>query len=285
MGYLKMVIFAKSIKSLTMIKKIILILSFVSLFVHAGCTSFDKISTDIQQAAYDSDKRLEVLNGKYTAAPPDVIEVVISDNPELSTRSIIRPDGNIFIPLIGDIYIEGLNPLEIRKKVHKLLGRYMRDLPEEAISVQILGYHSKKVYVSSYGQGTVAIPFTGDLTVLDAITRTGLLVSTSNEKRVRVIRGERDPAKNPQRLFVNLNDIIKKGRLEKNIVLRANDIIYIPPTILGRIGYKFSDLLFPVRPIERLGGTARGLEYNALGFGGTRIGTTEARGRGGSRSR
>ncbi|MFQ5963581.1 MAG: polysaccharide biosynthesis/export family protein [Candidatus Scalinduaceae bacterium] len=264
-----------------MIKKIFLLLSLMGIFLHAGCTSFDKLSTDLYQASYDSENRLEMLNGKYTVAPPDVIEVVVSDNPELTTRSIIRPDGNTFIPLVGDVYVEGLTPLEVRSKVHALLGRYLKGLPEESISVQILGFHSKKVYVNSYGLGMVTVPFSGELTVLDAITQTGLLTSTSNEKKITVIRAERDPAKNPQRLVLNLNDIIKKGRTEKNIVLKANDIIYIPPTILARIGFAFQDLLFPVRPIERLGGTAASLEYNTLGFGGTRIGTTEARGRGG----
>ena len=278
MGYLKMVIFAKSIKSLTMIKKITLFLLFVSLFVHAGCTSFDKIST---QPAYDSENRLEVLNGKYKLSPPDVIEIVVSDNPELSTRSIIRPDGNTFIPLIGDIYVEGLTSLETRKKVHQLLGRYLKGLPEESISVQILGFNSKRVYVYGYGSGMVALPFTGDLTVLDAVTQSGFLVSYANEKKIKVIRGESDPGKKPQSLVLNMNDIVKKGRTENNIILRPNDVVYIPPTILGRIGLAIQDVLFPTQPLQQLGGVAASAEYNALGFGATRVGTTDRGRRGG----
>ena len=268
MGYLKMLIFVKSIKRSTMIKKIILLLSFVSLFVHAGCGSFDKISTDMYQAAYESENRLEVINGKYKLAPPDVVEIVVSDNPELTTRSIIRPDGNTFIPLIGDIYVEGLTPLEVRKKVHQLLGRYLKGLPEESIAIQILGFNSKRVYVYGYGTGMRTVPFTGDLTVLDAITQSGLLMSYSNEKKIKVVRGERDPAKKSQRLVLNLNDIIKKGRNENNIILRPDDVIYIPPTILGRIGLAVQDVLFPVQPIGQVGGTVSQAEYNALGFGG-----------------
>ncbi len=281
MGYLKMQIFVKSVKRAALIKKIILLLSFVSLFVHAGCTSFDKISTDLMQAAYESENRLEVINGKYKLSPPDVIEIVVSDNPELTTRSLIRPDGNTFIPLIGDVYVEGLTPLEVRKKVHQLLGRYMKGLPEESISVQILGFNSKVVYVYAYGTGMVAIPFTGDLTALDAITQSALLTSWSNQKKIKIIRGERDPDKKPQRLAFNLNDVVKKGRTENNIVLRPDDVIYIPATIRGRIGLAIQDVLFPTQPLQQLGGVAAGAEYNALGFGGTRIGTTDRGRRGG----
>jgi polysaccharide export outer membrane protein len=267
--------FVKSIKSLALIKKIILLLSFVSLFVHAGCTSFDKISTDVHQAAYESENRLEVINGKYKLSPPDVIEVVVGDNPELTTRSIIRPDGNIFIPLLGDVYVEGLSSSQVQKKLHKLFGRYIKELPEESISIQVLGFHSKKVYVQSYGTGLVTIPFTGDLTVLDAITQSALLTSTSNEKKISIIRGQRDSTKNPQRLVLNLNDIVKKGKMEKNIVLKPNDIVYIPPTILGRIGLAVQDVLFPVQPAQQIGVAAQRAQYNALGFGGPRLGTTD----------
>jgi protein involved in polysaccharide export with SLBB domain len=272
MGYLKMVIFVRSANCAAMIKKTILLLLFVSLFAHAGCTSFDKIST---QPAYDSENRLEVINGKYKVSPPDVIEIVVSDNPELTTRSIIRPDGNTFIPLIGDIYVEGLTPLEVRKKVHQLLGRYMKGLPEESISVQVLGFNSKRVYVYGYGTGMRTVPFTGDLTVLDAVTQSGILTSYSNKRKISVIRGKHDPAKKPQRLVLNLNDIVKKGRRENNIVLRPNDVVYIPPTVLGRIGLALQDLLFPTAPLQTLGTTAASAEYNALGFGATRIGTTD----------
>jgi hypothetical protein len=112
------------------------------------------------------------------------------------------------------------------------------------------------------------VPFTGDLTVLDAITQSGLLMSYSNEKKIKVVRGERDPAKKSQRLVLNLNDIIKKGRNENNIILRPDDVIYIPPTILGRIGLAVQDVLFPVQPIGQVGTTVESAEYNALGFGG-----------------
>lgn len=277
MGYLKMVIFVRTVNCAVMIKKTFLFLMFVSLFVHTGCTSFDKIST---QPAYESKNRLELINGKYKVAPPDVIEIVVSDNPELTTRSIIRPDGNTFIPLIGDVYVEGLTPLEIRKKVHQLLGRYLKGIPEESVSVQILGYNSKVVYVYGYGTGMVAIPFTGDLTALDAITQSSLLTSWSNKRKISIIRGERDPAKKPQRLVLNLNNIVKKGRTENNIVLRPNDVVYIPPTVLGRIGLAIRDVLFPTQPLQQLGGFAASAEYNALGFGGPKTWTNYQSGSG-----
>ena len=104
-------------------KTILMLLCF---FAFAGCTNFDKIDTG---APLIGEKRWEVLNGKYTLAPPDVIEIQVQDNPEIGTRTTISPDGNIFLPLLGDIYVEGLTLLEVRVKVHNLLGRFLKDLP------------------------------------------------------------------------------------------------------------------------------------------------------------
>ncbi len=268
MGYLRAPLFVKSLKCTAMIKKTILFLSVVSLFVHAGCR-FDKIQTELYQSSQHGENRLEVLNGKYIISPPDVIQIVVSDNPELTITSVIRPDGNIFIPIVGDVYVDGLTTLEIRSKVHALMGRYLKGLPKESVSVQVVGFNSKKVYVYGYGSGIMSIPFTGDITVLDAVTQSAMLVGTSNKRKVKVIRGESDPSKKPQRLVLNLNDIIKKGRTEENIVLRPNDIVYIPPTIFGRIGYTLQDLLFPTRPIRQAGSLAASAQYNAVGFGAT----------------
>lgn len=249
-----------------MIKKIILLLSVVSLFVHAGCSSFDKIQPEVYQAAYHAEDRLEVLNGKYVISAPDVIQIAVQDNPGLGTTSVIGPDGNVFIPLLGDVYVDGLTILQLREKIHKLVGRYLKDLPIESISAQVVGYNSKKVFVYNYGAtGISPIRFTGNLTILDVLSQTGYL-STSNKKKITIIRPEMDLTKKPQKFVFNLNDLMKKGRSENNLILRHNDIIYIPPSIFGRITIAVQKVLQPFRPVAELGSTYSDMKYDSLGF-------------------
>ncbi|MDR4506161.1 MAG: polysaccharide export protein [Candidatus Scalindua sp.] len=240
------------------------LLMLLCLVMFAGCTTFDEIQTG---PTVNMENRLERLNGPYRLATPDVLEISVQDNPEIGTRAAIAPDGNVFMPLLGNVYVEGLTLLEVRKKIHKELGRFLKDIPEESVSVQVIGFNSKKVYVYSFGGGSVrAVPFTGDLKVLDALAQSGFLTRTDNLKKIKVVRGTNDPNKNPQRLVLNLTDIVKNGQTEKNIVLRPNDVVYIPPTLFGLIGYKFKDLLFPTEPIQRVGMMYGTAEMNALGF-------------------
>jgi polysaccharide export outer membrane protein len=258
-----------------MIRGKMLLVSMIVMIFHTGCESldkitvgekFDKISTKEQHK--DSENRLEAINGTYKLSPPDSLFIAVSDNEDLTTSVIIRPDGNIFFPLLGDVYIEGLTPLEIREKIHKLLGRYLRDLPEEAVTVTVSGFNSKVVYVYSYGAGIRQIPFTGDLTVLSAITKSGLLIRTDKKGAIKVIRGESDTVEKPQTLVVNLNDITNKGKTEKNIVLRPNDIVYIPPTFLARLGFLVRDMLNPIQPAAQLGTATSSIQSNRMGFTG-----------------
>ena len=267
-----------------MIRKTILFISIITMFFHLGCGSYDQISVDLQEQYKDSDNRLEAINGTYILTPPDIVSIYVSDNPDLTTNAMIRPDGNIFFPLLGDIYIDGLTPLEVREKIHKLLGRYLKELPEEAVSVQVTGFNSKKVYVNSYGGGIVQVPFSGDLTVLDAIAKSALLTRRVKQRGITVIRGESDTVETPQKLSVNLKDITNKGKTERNIVLRPNDVVYLPPTILGWLGYKLRDLLNPMQPVRQLGQTAASYQYNQLGYGGGRVGGMGGGGLGGSGS-
>ncbi len=261
-----------------MVKKILVFVSIAMVLVHTGCVSVDTITDDITQSVdIDVENRLEAINGTYTLSPPDRVSISVNDNPDLNTAAIIRPDGNISFPLLGDVYIEGLTPLEVREKTHKLLGRYLKELPLEAVNVTVTGFNSKRVYIYSLGSGIVPIPFTGDLTVLRAVAQSGMLSSSNKRKGIKIMRPISGTNEKPQKRVIDLDDLIKRGEIIDNIVLRPNDIVYIPPTVMGRVGYALQNLINPAR---RVGSAYANYQYSAFGFGGTGTGTGTGTGSG-----
>jgi polysaccharide biosynthesis/export protein len=192
-----------------------------------------------------------------------VIKITVLDQPDLTIEETIRPDGNISFPLIGDVYAEGLTTLQLRKIIHQQLGNYLKDMPLDTITVTVTEFNSKKIYVYGYGVGVKEIPYTGDVTILDAVVQSGIFNRSSNPKGITLIRGESDTRKKPQGLKVNLVNIFN-GRTENNIVLKDKDLVYIPPTMLGRIGFKVQSLLFPVEPVLSAGGTASNTQFRVL---------------------
>jgi polysaccharide export outer membrane protein len=232
-------------------KKLLCSLVIITYLV-GGCTNYTEIKT--RMLTYKGkENRLEVINGTYKMGAADLIAITVLDNPELTARqSRIRPDGYITVPLIGDVYIEGLTPNEAGDKVHKLYQQYLTDLPRETVGVEVVGFYSKHVYVFSYGVGEMQLPFTGDTTVVDAITTSGLLKMTSAPKKIMILRGEPDPEKLPKMLKVNLFDIVVKGRNDKNIPLLENDLVYIPANFLGKAGFRSQLLFFPLTSVFSL---------------------------------
>lgn len=221
-------------------------------YLFGGCTQYQEIKT--RMLTYkERENRLEVINGTYRMGAADEVAVIVRENPDLTSRGRIRPDGNVTVNLIGDVYIEGLTPREAGDKLYKLFQQYLRDLPREAVTVEVVGFYSKKIYVFSYGLGERQVPFTGDTTVVDAVSMSGLLAITSAPRRIMVVRGEPETDKLPKMLKVNLVDIVVKGRNDKNIPLRENDIVYIPANVFGRIGYATQLVLLPISSLLGIG--------------------------------
>jgi len=59
--------------------------------------------------------------GEYLLQPGDTVEITVQGVPELKRRSIIREDGYIPFPIIGNVTFSNLSLSEVRKNIHDLL--------------------------------------------------------------------------------------------------------------------------------------------------------------------
>ena len=55
----------------------------------------------------------------YVIGKGDVLEVVYRDEKEISGDRLVRPDGKITIPLVGDVEVAGLAPEQAREAIVK----------------------------------------------------------------------------------------------------------------------------------------------------------------------
>ncbi len=63
--------------------------------------------------------------GAYRLGPGDTISVVVQRFPDLSFQSSINPEGNIVVPLLGTVSLQGLTLPAAQEKIHGLLNRYV----------------------------------------------------------------------------------------------------------------------------------------------------------------
>ena len=209
-----------------------------------GCSGVEY--TDINAAVLASsnvERRLDKINKRYRLGATDAVQIIVRNGPELSGQHSIRPDGYVTLQLLGDIYIEGMTPMQAADVLTTALQVYIREVD---VTVRVVGFNSKKYFMFGETPGVGQHAFDGDVTVLSAFGRARGVTTRAAWDRIRLVRAT---ATTRQIFKINLADIVKTGRWETNVQLKANDVIYVPPTVLARIGYVIDSVLFPVRSL------------------------------------
>ena len=158
----------------------------------------------------------------YLIHPADVLEISIYGENELTRKLIVRPDGKISFPLIGDIKVAGHSPTEVKAIIDKKVSVFI-PAASSAVIVDQLG--SLKYYVV----GQVARPgmfnVASSLTVLQALSLAGGLKTFADNDSIIIIRGHGKDAKSIPFDYSR----VKKGKhLEQNILLERGDVVLVP---------------------------------------------------------
>jgi len=154
----------------------------------------------------------------YQLGAEDIIVVRVWREPELSGQMVVRPDGQISMPLIGDLKAEGQTPLQLGAHIAEKLSKYING-PEVTVSVQAV--RSKRYSVTGEVLRPGAYPLVVPTTVLDALTQAGGFREFANTKNITVMRGTK-------RFKFNYKDVIKGKNLSQNILLENGDYIVVP---------------------------------------------------------
>jgi polysaccharide export outer membrane protein len=219
--------------------------------------------SDQKIESFIHDWEADVSTADYRVQPPDAIEISSSQAPEIDGEiQVVRQDGKISLRLLDEVQVAGLTPLQISDKLESLLAQYYVD---PRVNVRLARGASKKFYV--FGQVEREGPFiyTGRDTLLSAIADAKLNHIAARDT-IKVIRPSDDPEKRSV-LTVNADRMIMNGRLEQNLLLQENDIVYVPPTVLGWIGLRLQEVFYPIGPaVQTLSSPSQA--SNSLDFSG-----------------
>jgi protein involved in polysaccharide export with SLBB domain len=167
----------------------------------------------------------------YRLQRDDVVEVRLAYTPEFNVTQPIRSDGRISLELIGEVEAAGLTPSELREQ---LIARYAPILREPSVSVILTKSAGQRVYVGGEvgSPGMIPIEGEGGLTALRAIVRAGGFRNTGASSNVVILRDQQSA----EPLFLTLDlaaDL--KGEAGQDVVLRPNDVVFVPKTRIAKI--------------------------------------------------
>lgn len=140
-----------------------------------------------------------------------------------SINTIVESDGNIKMPLLGRVYVEGLTIKELQALLEeKYAEYYVRPYVEVRVS-------NKRVIVFPGSGGTAKVlPLTNNnTTVMEALAAAGGIVEDGKAYKVKLIRNNPKPGGKPLVHLMDLSTI--NGLTAANTKVQANDIIYVEP--------------------------------------------------------
>jgi len=165
----------------------------------------------------------------HVVEPPDELEVSVKPAiPDFTTTSVtVRPDGNIDLGFIDDVYVAGLTLSQVEQKIAQQLASHSGKRSNHQVSVRIVsGSLSKSYYVLGTVSTQGKFPVTGNDTVLDAILTAGLRSNSLPEKAYLV---RPHPAGGPDQILkIDWVGIKERGDTLTNYQIFPGDRIIVP---------------------------------------------------------
>lgn len=164
----------------------------------------------------------DAIPEEYHLGPGDVVDVQVWDQPTLSGRHTIGPDGTLAIPLIGELDVEGMTRTEAMSLIRTSLETFYQD---PFVNLQILEYKNNRVFVLGRVTRPGMVSFDGRGTLLEALAMAGsvpVLDRTTQLTKCAVIRGRQ------QIIWIDLKELLVYGNMNLNLRLANNDVVYIP---------------------------------------------------------
>jgi polysaccharide export outer membrane protein len=157
----------------------------------------------------------------YVIGVADVLKVVFAPGPEMSHDALVRPDGKISLPLIGDVQAANLTPVQLASEVTKAGRQYVLDARATVIVTAI---NSRRIYVVGEVGKPGPVQLASDITVLQAIGEAGGFVEGANKGDVTIVRRENN---RERRYKFNYNEVVRGKNIEQNIKLLPGDTILV----------------------------------------------------------
>ena len=180
-----------------------------------------KENNQLRITAIDYDK---YIKNDYIIGPEDVIEVSVWKSPDLSTTIMVRPDGMISLPLIGDIQASSHTAKELKEEIAQKLTEYKQD---PIVSIIVKEANSQAIYVTGEVARPGKYPLRSETTIVQAITLAGGFTQWADKDQIVIIR--KSPM-NPEgnRFTLKYSDIVSGKNMKANILLKAGDTVIIP---------------------------------------------------------
>ena len=196
-----------------------IMVSILVMLLLAGCgsTSGSKMEP-VEIPAYTEEE--------YKIGVGDTISIQVWGNDKLSVQVPVRPDGKVSMSLIGDVLAADSTAESLADTINGRLVEFIKN-PQVTVIVDNASSadFQSRIRVTGAVNSPQSVPFKKGITVLDLVLMAGGVNQFAIPDDAKLYRRVSGEVKVYQ---VNLDDILKYGKLETNYMLMPADIITVP---------------------------------------------------------
>lgn len=208
------------------------------------------------------------VGGISAVGPGDTLQVTVFGQPELSATITVSVAGNIVVPVVGSIAVNGMSPATVAGKVAAGL-RSKNYLQDPQVSVEVLQVRSQMTSILGEVMRPGRYPLEGELSLLELLAMAGGLKETADDTAVLLRKSTSpnavEPGASQSRLELYVGGRQALSRAVQDVPLVAGDVVYIGPAkrffIYGEVAragaYPMEDGLTVMRAVSLGGGLSQ----------------------------
>lgn len=158
----------------------------------------------------------------YRVQAGDLLEISVWKEEGLQKDVLVRPNGGISFPLIGDLAAQGKSVEQIRSEIAARLTSYV---PNPAVTVAVKQVIGNKVYVIGRVNNPGDFIVVQKIDVMQALSMAGGTTSFAKLNDIKILRrvGNRQTV-----IGFKYPEVVKGRNVEQNIILQSGDIVVVP---------------------------------------------------------
>jgi polysaccharide export outer membrane protein len=188
-------------------------------------------------AAWSGSALSQTGGAEYLIGPGDILSVTVWRHPELEKQVVVRSNGIITFPPVGDLRAAGSSPSELSRELVQRLRDYVGETTQ--VSVTVSTFNSRAIYLTGQVTAPGRYSFEQIPDLLQVLSQAGGPLPSADLSSVSIVR----PAPGgPQVIKVDMSAYMRGGG-EKLPTLQPGDTIDIP-SLMGAGGMTGPGLVY-----------------------------------------
>mgnify|MGYP006076782047 CR=1 FL=1 len=179
-------------------------------------SKLDELSFSVQNY-----KNIYDYDYSYVLGSSDIISINLTDTDDIDGSYTIDPNGDIDVPFVGKIKIEGLDINKAQDNLILVLRKYYKN---PALQIEIQEYNSSKIYILGAVRNQLTINLDQKpIRLIDAAVQADFSPNSQSK-----LLGSKGLLRRDNQVYkINLNKVFQSKNPKENFYLKKEDVLFI----------------------------------------------------------